>query len=170
MQCWYAVQKTLLMQINTDEQRHYVYLIKMGLLRLVCGLSICLMWRQTTNSFFVLAGRRRKNAMNVSVCRYQKWNEAGLNGMRQECSVTYWRGVGWDGDDMAFSNNKAESVQWSSTDIRFFKPPDSMLIFICRLHIWACAHSCFCLLLCSVMYLLHKANVINLLIKSTPFV
>lgn len=43
-----------------------------------------------------LSERRTKNTTNVSECSYQKGNEARLNGMRKECSVTYWCGVGWD--------------------------------------------------------------------------
>lgn len=105
---------------NMDEQEHYVHLIKTVSVHLVHSKASCepsvdinslqrakcqtidvivtlennaFKWRQTTNLFW---REEKKNTMNVSARRYQKWNEAGLNGMRQERSLTYWCGVGWD--------------------------------------------------------------------------
>lgn len=48
------------------------------------------------NNKLVFQRGKQKNTKNVSVCRYQIWTDAGLNGMRQECSVTCCCGVGWD--------------------------------------------------------------------------
>lgn len=98
-------------------------------------------------------------------------------GMEQDWMVwgrnAQWHtGVAWVGteDDMAFSNNKAESVQWNSTDIHLFYPPDSILVFIWRQLSGTIFELVMCsLLFCSDVNLLDKANIINILIKSTPF-
>lgn len=48
------------------------------------------------NSVFKRSQTTTKNTMHISARRDQKWNEAGLYGMRQECSMTQWCGMSWD--------------------------------------------------------------------------